>query len=271
MPTDDAVLTHLQGRSLSGDSVPVELAVDRRSALRVGLVLGAGAVLAGCSSSGGSRSSTRRQPLPRPTGGMTASSGAAGGAAREPEFVSHKPAWLDGWKSGQGQPMAGVEPRRGWAKYGPNPRNANVMGSITRMTVHHDGMNAFTSTDRSSAAERIENIRSAHVGQGWADIGYHYIIDPAGRVWEGRPTSLQGAHVRDNNPGNLGIMVMGNYNKQAVTGSSQSALRATIATMMRQYRIERSRVYTHQELVATECPGTSLQRAMVSIRAGALA
>lgn len=247
--------------------------VDRRSAMRVALMLGAGVLFAGCSTENAShRTSTRphatTQPPPRGATG-------AGSMARtaQPEFHSHKPAWLDDWRSGQVADAvpAGVIPRTQWTKHGPNPRLANRMGSIYRITVHHDGMNAFTSTTRSAAARRLENIRASHVGKGWADIGYHYVIDPAGRVWQGRPTSLQGAHVRHNNPGNLGIMVMGNYDEQQVSSASRSALHSTLGTFMRQYRVHHNRVYTHQELVATACPGTSLQRVMVSLRSGPLA
>lgn len=245
--------------------------VDRRSALRVGLVLGAGALFAGCSSNSSS-SRVRRTPMSptgtaRPAPTATASNTPYG----EPEFVSHKPAWLDDWRAGQDSTPVGIEPRTSWAKYGPNPRLADRMGTITRITVHHDGMNAFTASDRASAARRLENIRAAHVGNGWADIGYHYVIDPGGRVWQGRPTSLQGAHVRQNNPGNLGIMVMGNYNEQRVSDASSNALNRTLAGFMNQYRIPKNRVYTHRELVSTECPGTSLQRLMDTLRSGALA
>jgi hypothetical protein len=35
-----------------------------------------------------------------------------------------------------------------------------------------------------------------------ADIGYHYTIDPTGRIWEGRPVQYQGAHVKMNNEHN---------------------------------------------------------------------
>ena len=264
--------------SLKQTSHPAQ-PVDRRSALRVGLELGAGALFAGCSSSN-TRSSTVRTGSSRTAGdGMTPIAGGsgrtvprpAGSYASAPEFKSHKPAWLDGWRSGQGREIAGVEPRTSWARFGPNPRKADRMGRVTRLTVHHDGMNAFTTADRAAAARRLENIRSAHVGQGWADIGYHYVIDPGGRVWQGRPTSLQGAHVRQNNPGNIGIMVMGNYNKQRVSNAGQRALLATVASLMQQHNISRSRVYTHRELVSTACPGVRLQRTMNTLRAGRLA
>ncbi len=244
--------------------------VDRRSALRVAMVLGAGALFAGCSSSNSRSSRVRTGGMSPVTSGTTSGRGTTA-TVGGPEFNSHKPEWLDDWRSGQGREIGGVEPRTSWARFGPNPRKADRMGQVTRLTVHHDGMNAFTTADRSAAAQRLESIRSAHVGQGWADIGYHYIIDPGGRVWQGRPISLQGAHVRQNNPGNIGIMVMGNYNKQPVSVASQRALQATLATLMQQHRISSSRVYTHRELVSTACPGESLQRTMDTLRAGRLA
>jgi len=81
---------------------------------------------------------------------------------------------------------------------------------ITRITVHHDGMDTFSSTSQADAAHRIELIREAHVNQRkFADIGYHYIIDPGGRVWEGRNVRFQGAHVQDNNEGQPGGHVPG--------------------------------------------------------------
>ena len=60
-------------------------------------------------------------------------------------------------------------------------------------------MTSFTSTSKSATAARLETIRKAHLrrdGGRWGDIGYHYAIDPAGRLWEGRSLKWQGAHVK---------------------------------------------------------------------------
>lgn len=141
------------------------------------------------------------------------------------------------------------------------------MGRIQRITVHHDGMTPFYSVAMGDAAGRLESIRRSHVNKGWADIGYHYIIDPAGRVWQGRPISLQGAHVKDENPGNIGIMVMGNFDSQSPTSAALTTLDQFIAFQMRQYNLPVRRVYTHQELKPTACPGRSLQAYMARTRA----
>ncbi|MGD9690346.1 MAG: peptidoglycan recognition family protein [Phycisphaerales bacterium] len=160
-------------------------------------------------------------------------------------------------------------PRSAWTRAGvARPRDINPMLPVSRITIHHDGMDAFTSASRSDAAARIETIRAAHVGQRkFADIGYHYIIDPAGRVWEGRSTNAQGAHVQDNNEGNLGIMCLGNFDRHRPSAAQASALDRFVAAQMLRFRVPIGRVYTHQEINPTACPGRNLQSYMIATRA----
>jgi hypothetical protein len=147
-------------------------------------------------------------------------------------------------------------------------RLANPMNGVTRITIHHDGMNVFQSTGRGDAAQRMEGIRRAHVGQQWADIGYHFVIDPAGRVWEGRPSTLQGAHVKDNNEHNLGVMVMGNFEESRPTPAALTTLDLFVAQMVRKHRVPIQRVFTHKEIMPTACPGRNLQSYMLATRSG---
>ena len=143
------------------------------------------------------------------------------------------------------------------------------MAPIRRITMHHDGMSAFTDTTMTAASQRLESIRRAHLRrkpQRFGDIGYHYAIDPAGRVWQCRELTWQGAHVKNQNPGNLGILVMGNYDRQSLTTRQQQAVLAFVSGQMRQYGVPASRLHTHQELAPTACPGRSLQSFMVSSR-----
>ncbi|MCP4838329.1 MAG: N-acetylmuramoyl-L-alanine amidase [Planctomycetes bacterium] len=170
--------------------------------------------------------------------------------------------------------IAGVLPRRNWAKGTPIPTRMDRMTPIHRITIHHDGMSPFTETSLAAASSRLESIRRAHLRrrpQPFGDIGYHFAIDPAGRVWGGRPISWQGAHVRAQNQGNLGIVVLGNYDLQGVNEAQKRAILRFLDEQMRTYRIARSKVATHQEMAPTACPGKSLQRFMVTARRGPLA
>jgi hypothetical protein len=159
-----------------------------------------------------------------------------------------------------------VVPRSSWTDAGPEVSLSNRMGRIERITVHHDGMGTQPTGDWADSARRLESIRRAHRGNGWADIGYHYAVDPAGRVWECRSLSLQGAHVKDQNPGNLGIVVLGNFDTARPTDAQVRAVRDFVAQQMRNYRVPVGRVHTHRELAATACPGANMQRIMVQLR-----
>ena len=165
--------------------------------------------------------------------------------------------------------LHGAISRSVWAKGQPIPRNMNRMLPARYITIHHDGMTPFTSTSRNSAASRLETIRISHLRRGggrWGDIGYHFAIDPAGRLWQGRPLTWQGAHVKARNEGNIGVVVLGNYERQGVNRAQAAAIESTLRALMRTYNVPVSRVRTHQEWAATACPGKNLQHVMVGIR-----
>lgn len=169
--------------------------------------------------------------------------------------------------------LHGAISRSSWAKGQPIQRNMNRMLPARYITIHHDGMTPFTSTSRNSAASRLETIRKSHLrrdGGRWGDIGYHFAIDPAGRLWQGRPLTWQGAHVKARNEGNIGVVVLGNYERQTVNGAQAAALETTLRSLMRKYNVPVSRVRTHQEWAATACPGRTLQQVMVGIRGSSL-
>ena len=224
---------------------------NRREALIKGVAglvsLGAGAaLLGGCASSAPTQTARRTDYGRRTT------------AVDRPRYRPTSPTYPS--------TPTGVIPRSAWAKGSPVPALMDTMLPVSRITVHHDGMDTFSSRGEGDAASRLEKIRQAHRSKNWGDIGYHYLVDPAGRVWEGRPLAWQGAHVANQNPGNLGICVMGNYEDQYPTDLQLETVERFVASQMRQYRVPVGRVFTHQELAATACPGRNLQPQLVAIR-----
>ena len=56
----------------------------------------------------------------------------------------------------------------------------------------------------------VSEIRDWHVnGNGWSDVGYHYVIRRSGMVEEGRPVDKSGAHARGHNADSIGICLVG--------------------------------------------------------------
>ena len=165
-----------------------------------------------------------------------------------------------------------IIPRDSWAGARPIAARLNPMNGVKRITVHHEGWTPVWFDDARSTAERLESIRRGHLDRLHAgDIGYHYVIDRLGRVWQGRSLQHQGAHVREQNEGNLGVMVLGNFDTQHPTAAQDRTLAALLQDCMRTHRVAVGRVYTHRELGKTTCPGMNLQARMVALRKGALA
>ena len=163
-------------------------------------------------------------------------------------------------------PDAVFHRRSEWATSGVIPRRMDRMLPVRRVTIHHDGMPPVDLRSPSAVAARINLIRQSHQQRGWGDIGYHYVVDPRGEVWEGRPLSWQGAHVANQNPGNLGVLVLGNFERQAPTPAQLDALDRFVASRLGAYGLGLGSVYTHQELAPTACPGRHLQRHMARTR-----
>ncbi|MGS2743590.1 N-acetylmuramoyl-L-alanine amidase [Halomonas sp. LS-001] len=66
------------------------------------------------------------------------------------------------------------------------------------------------SATRASQYVDAAEIRRWHVdGNGWRDIGYHYVIKRDGTVEKGRSENVMGAHVGGHNTGNIGICLVG--------------------------------------------------------------
>jgi hypothetical protein len=145
---------------------------------------------------------------------------------------------------------------------------SSVMSGPERITVHHSGGKAITVSGKAATRRVIKAIQDDHQKRrGWNDIGYHYIVDRDGRVWEGRPAAVVGAHAGSAtaNDANLGVLVLGNFDLQSPTAPQLAGLEKLLRALCRKHGIPRSRVLTHREvrescgLASTECPGKQLE------------
>ncbi len=149
-----------------------------------------------------------------------------------------------------------------------------TVGAYSRITVHHSADNDPVVLDGSTSRtyEAMRDIQRAHMNgkeTHYGDIGYHFVIDPYGRVLEGRELSYQGAHAKgDNNVRNIGICLIGNFDEEKPTEASLTALRRLLDDLRTKYDIARNTVYGHRDLRNTRCPGEALARWVISYRGG---
>jgi hypothetical protein len=109
-------------------------------------------------------------------------------------------------------------------------------------------------------AEKVSEIRRWHRGNGWADIGYHWVIDRDGRLMAGRPETQIGAHTQGRNTGTIGVCLLGGHGSAAsdrfaqnYTPEQDTALRSLIAAIRTRAQIDR--ISGHNEHAAKACPG----------------
>lgn len=58
-----------------------------------------------------------------------------------------------------------------------------------------------------------EEIRQWHIDRGWSDIGYHFVVELDGTVYDGRPVEDIGAHTKGHNADSIGVCYVGGVNE----------------------------------------------------------
>lgn len=135
--------------------------------------------------------------------------------------------------------------------------------------VHHTAMLPKTKTEE----ETLAVIESIHLGNGWADIGYNFVVMRSGRVFEGRRGSLEsakagrcrrGAHAGKGSSFNQthhGVCLEGNFGAEdSIPKEQREALVALLVWLSESCRFESGAIVTHRDVrkEPTECPGLSV-------------
>ena len=74
-----------------------------------------------------------------------------------------------------------------------------------------------------ASSHTAEDIHQWHKNNGWAGIGYHYLVDKIGEVYEGRPRGTVGAHARGHNEESIGVCFEGDFNKESMNEKQENA------------------------------------------------
>jgi uncharacterized protein with LGFP repeats len=107
----------------------------------------------------------------------------------------------------------------------PGPPEYSV--TISQAHLHHTvSTNSYT---RADVPAMIRGMYSYHVKSlGWNDIGYNFLVDKFGRVWEGRHGGItypvRGAHTLGFNHRSVGISVIGNFETAQPTSELLSSV-----------------------------------------------
>src|SRR5262249_11049815 len=124
----------------------------------------------------------------------------------------------------------GIIPRRVWAgtDTGYRRKVPPRYAPAVRFAVVHHTAGASPATPAQSAA-MVRAIAVYHVySNGWDDIGYNFLVDRFGQIFEGRYGGIDrpviGAHAEGFNTGSVGVALIGTYNSASPSAAARAAL-----------------------------------------------
>jgi hypothetical protein len=177
-----------------------------------------------------------------------------------------------------------IVPRSGWKADESIRRAKPSYAPVLRAAiVHHTaGSNGY---DAAESAAIVRGIEIYHVkGNGWNDIGYNFLVDRFGKVFEGRYGGIErnvvGAHAEGFNTGSVGVAVLGEYGSLTVPPAARDALARVLAWRLDLAHVDPlstlsfisngnqrfpagipvflRAVSGHRDTGFTDCPGTAL-------------
>jgi hypothetical protein len=171
---------------------------------------------------------------------------------------------------------------------------------LQTLTVHHTALASGADHNTADPAAMMRNLYRNMTGNDpdhtYGDFGYHFLIDEAGAVYEGRYSGDDGiaafdangqvvtaAHIGGYNSGNLGIVVLGNFNNWAPTAAARESLTQLLASIAGPHQLDPHgttgyvnpvngttktvpTISGHGDWAAVDCPGANLISQLPSIR-----
>jgi hypothetical protein len=173
---------------------------------------------------------------------------------------------------------------------------------VDQFIIHHTGValrdtnsdGQLSGADFRLLAQGVYNWQAKT--RGWGDVGYQFLVDPFGNVYEGRAGgdgTIGGHTLRSSsctkygsavgyNRGSIGIALLGNYESDTITEAARETIATLIATKAREFIVppNRSAYFTdrtlpaiigHKDVSCTACPGAALYGSLTDIRTRATA
>lgn len=179
-------------------------------------------------------------------------------------------------------PIPAHEGRLDWCPSGSCPAQTSpTYTTVTHLIVHHSA-GSNTSSDWAATVRGIWNY---HVNvRGWSDIGYNYLIDPNGIIYEGRGDNVLGAHFSAMNGATMGVCLLGDYQSSLGNGTPSTAMVSALVELLSWKECDLSKdpllssyhsassqnlmhVAGHQDAgTGTLCPGDNVYTLLPSIR-----
>ncbi|XP_052818829.1 peptidoglycan recognition protein 1-like isoform X2 [Mya arenaria] len=129
--------------------------------------------------------------------------------------------------------------------------------------VHHTAW-IYDAKDALSGMRQWEEVWKLHaIDKKWKDIGYNFLVDEAGNVYEGRGWRKVGAHTLGFNCNAFAVSVMGRYSQRLPGKKATDAIQKLIQCGVEEEHLHKDYIlqgHRDSKCTATECPGERLYK-----------
>jgi len=149
----------------------------------------------------------------------------------------------------------------------------------TYLTVQHILVHHTVTANTGDSVAQLRSVYYYHaVERGWGDIGYNYVVDRNGTIYEGRwgGQNVVGGHAFQYSYGSTAVSFLGDSDLISLPASTKSAYVAMIAWLCRDLdplgtsnfhqRTNLPTICGHRDVGSTGCPGANLYAQIPSIR-----
>src|SRR3954451_19580453 len=193
---------------------------------------------------------------------------------------------------GSGQPV--IQPRSAWGAQDCVPREPAIFGDVQVGFVHHTvSTNDYTAADVTAII--LSMCRYHRNSNGWNDIGYNFLVDKFGTIWEGRAGGIDqavvGAQAQGYNSHSTGIADIGTHQDVPASSAELDAFTSLIRWKLplhgaptqgtvtltsgggsdNRYKagapVTLDRISGHRDGDSTSCPGDALYAQLPELRA----
>lgn len=186
-----------------------------------------------------------------------------------------------------------IVPRSAWGGGSVPPRARPSFGRVVMAFVHHtEGVNNYSASQSASIVQAI--ARYHRDGRGWNDVGYNFLVDRFGRIFEGRAGGITmpviGAQAGGWNSVSTGVAILGSFTGTSAPRAAVEAVGALLGWKLPLHgvpvsgtveiisaggsenrwpagrRVTFSRISGHRDGCSTDCPGNLLYAQLGAIR-----
>jgi peptidoglycan hydrolase-like amidase len=152
--------------------------------------------------------------------------------------------------------------------------------AIRKIVIHHTASEDDPEGTEPNYVAKVRSIYHFHaITRGWGDIGYNYLVDPDGNIYEGRygGERVVAGHAYCYNVGTVGVATIGNLEKNVVPYSLLEGVLQVVYALAQKYNLDPQgtsvfhgqdlpNILGHRDVGSTSCPGKNLYLILDSVR-----